>query len=807
MQSPTATLHCPNPSCHAPNPEGNQFCQKCGTWIPKHYLWPVGNELNAQPGQLIADRYLHKGNGILVDTNPGLLPEMTEEIPDFIESYLKLFVHQLHVPLVYGLISPKAGGQSRDIWLLERGPIKPLPNAIQLRPSIERQWGSADPAVQLGWLWQMARLWQPLAEVGVAATLLQPELLRVEGSLVRLLELAPDRSGLSLAQLGTVWGAWVDRTSTPLKEFLDRLCAQLRDRRVQSAEQLIILLERGLRVIDTTRSRQVYIATASDRGPSRSGNEDACYPESGTIQTVKTDGLAIVCDGVGGHEGGDVASHMAISTVQAQLQSLLDDSDELTSDAIARELEHAAYEANTSIGARNNSEHRQGRQRMGTTLVMGLTHGHEIYLTHVGDSRAYLITRTGCYQLTLDDDVASREVRLGYALYRDALQQVASGSLVQALGMGPSTTLHPTIERFVLGEDCAFLLCSDGLSDYDRVEQHWEEEILPLLHGKTTPGEVVGRLVEIANTENGHDNVTVALVSVRVTPKPGTRVSVKSLCDLLESLPPLPSMVPETSTTLSGDDTATLEETADLSYTDNLAPTDEEAATTLAPPPKSSAGTKLLLVSFSFLVTLGIAAALAYQFVDPIRQQVDGLLGRQTPPSVPIPEETIEPAPVAEEEPVVETLGTNALIRTQKAIVLQPYTEKLEDPGTDSKNPEQLEVPARSLLQVANRQEIAGEIWLQFQVCQTSALPSETGDRTPPASTDSPEVEPAAKNDANETATPTLKPEWILQKDLEAAGFEAIDTALAPEGMGRCQSPTPTSEEEKEDAAISNPVE
>ncbi len=93
---------------------------------------------------------------------------------------------------------------------------------------------------------------------------------------------------------------------------------------------------------------------------------------------------------------------------------------------------------------------------MGTTLVMALAHIHELYVAHVGDSRAYWITRTGCYQVTLDDDVACREVRLGYSLYRDALEQVAAGALIQALGITSSNTLHPTVQRFPVDEDCVF---------------------------------------------------------------------------------------------------------------------------------------------------------------------------------------------------------------------------------------------------------------------------------------------------------------------------------------------------------------
>ncbi|MFM8003468.1 MAG: PP2C family protein-serine/threonine phosphatase, partial [Dolichospermum sp.] len=175
-------------------------------------------------------------------------------------------------------------------------------------------------------------------------------------------------------------------------------------------------------------------------------------------------------------------------------------------------LEQAVATANDKISDQNDREHRQGRQRMGTTVVMALHKGHEMYITHVGDSRAYWITRHNCHQVTLDDDVASREVRLGYALYREALQHSGSGSLIQALGMSKSSSLHPTSQRFIIDEDAVFLVTSDGLSDFDRVEECWETEILPLLSGKTSIENVGKRLIEVANKRNGHDNVTIALV-------------------------------------------------------------------------------------------------------------------------------------------------------------------------------------------------------------------------------------------------------------------------------------------------------
>jgi protein phosphatase len=149
-------------------------------------------------------------------------------------------------------------------------------------------------------------------------------------------------------------------------------------------------------------------------------------------------------------------------------------------------------------------------------MVMSLIYGHEAYIAHIGDSRVYRITRTGCHQMTLDDDLATREVRLSGILYREALGLPSSGSLFQALGMNSSTALHPNIRRTILDEECIFLLCSDGVSDRDRVEQYWQSEFLPVLEGKVDLTTACQRTINLANSRNGHDNATVALVHCQV---------------------------------------------------------------------------------------------------------------------------------------------------------------------------------------------------------------------------------------------------------------------------------------------------
>lgn len=521
MENDAATLYCPN--CQAVNPLTNKFCQQCSTPLPQRYLWVVGDVSGVgSPGELLADRYLIINPSVVLDTTPGLPPQAPElDNTQAIRPYLRLIPYRLNIPQIYGIVHLPPGYSPSELLLLENPPLifDGAEQKISLCSRLTDAWHNATSMRQLNWLWQIAQLWQPLKSEGVVSSLLDPDLLRVEGSLVQLLELRFDPATTpELAQLGEFWQQLVSSAKPAIAEFVEQISNLLIAGEINSPELLIAVLDQGLRDLGQTQNPSIHIITKTDTGPRRERNEDACYPSSGTLLSKPpNNALAIVCDGIGGHEGGNVASNLAIETIQQQVQQLTRlPADHVDPAMVLADLEKAVAIANDKISQRNDSEHRQGRKRMGTTLVMAIPLGHEMYITHVGDSRAYWITRQGCYQVTLDDDVASREVRLGYAIYREAVQQSGAGSLVQALGMSPSSSLHPTAQRFICDEDTVFLLTSDGLSDFDRVEEYWEKEILPILnHGKNLT-DVANRLIEIANTKNGHDNVTIALVHYQV---------------------------------------------------------------------------------------------------------------------------------------------------------------------------------------------------------------------------------------------------------------------------------------------------
>src|SRR5919199_4170125 len=107
MENPAATLYCSNTRCQAPNPQSNKFCQQCRTPLLRRYLWALGQRIEAyKAGEVLADRYMLVGQHILLDTKPGMSPETPQEIPQGIAPYLRLSPYGLHIPQVYGRLTP-----------------------------------------------------------------------------------------------------------------------------------------------------------------------------------------------------------------------------------------------------------------------------------------------------------------------------------------------------------------------------------------------------------------------------------------------------------------------------------------------------------------------------------------------------------------------------------------------------------------------------------------------------------------------------------------------------------------------------
>ncbi|NCS04362.1 MAG: serine/threonine-protein phosphatase [Microcystis aeruginosa G13-11] len=644
------TLQCQNLTCLSPNALTNRFCEKCGTPLVKRYLWMMGDWVRTyyHVGELIDNRYLVKQPQIVLDTKPAQAPQASDEPPSWISLYLKLLPFHLHIPQVYGYIPSPDERLNMDIWLLEYGiiPLDETGELIypELLPTLAEVWSQASDLRQIHWLWQMAKLWHPLQKKAVVSSLLNPSLTRVNNQLLQLLELSKDEATApNLRDLGALWAGLMPTAAANIQDFLASLTQELESGDLDRLESLIAILDYALQHYGGGQERSYEIFTCTDTGQLREHNEDACYPPTNQAITLAhgQNPLAIVCDGIGGQEGGEIAAQLAIETLPREINRSPTTDIEVYPESHSLVLEQAIRVTNDLISQRNDQESRQDRQRMGTTLVMAFAQAQEMYAAHVGDSRIYWITAHSCHQVTVDDDLASREVKLGYLLYRDAIQYPNAGALVQALGMSSATNLHPTVQRLIIDQDCVFLLCSDGLSDCDRVEQYWDSEILPLLRGEKTVTAVGESLLQLANQKNGHDNSTIALVYCRVVPKaePVTPLVYDQAKERI-----IPDLYDQdfdySGDTYSGEEVVTAIPTPPPASSSVSSRTSPPALTRVSP-----------LVGGAIAVgVLGLLAAIAWQFLSPHPASNPSI--SPTPVTGPTPTPgTIPPAPVTSPSP------------------------------------------------------------------------------------------------------------------------------------------------------------
>jgi protein phosphatase len=214
----------------------------------------------------------------------------------------------------------------------------------------------------------------------------------------------------------------------------------------------------------------------------------------------------IVADGLGGHLAGEVASRMAIQSlvhlVTSFPQWILLPDESLTNEVLRRAEERwRAIHTILNERARQSSE----LQRMATTLTAAWSLGKELYISHVGDSRAYLFRKGQLHRCTRDHTAAQEMVDQGLLLPEEAQRSPLRRILRQVIG-GEASTMSPDIQHHRLQHGDCLLLCTDGLTDM--VD---EGTIAAVLAGGETSAQICQRLVDLALEGGGKDNVTVAV--------------------------------------------------------------------------------------------------------------------------------------------------------------------------------------------------------------------------------------------------------------------------------------------------------
>jgi serine/threonine protein phosphatase PrpC len=243
------------------------------------------------------------------------------------------------------------------------------------------------------------------------------------------------------------------------------------------------------------------VAGFTDQGKARSNNEDAICVDAEL-------GLIIVADGMGGHQAGEVASGMAVSTIPEHFRQMsrTGSAGEVTENHFSigtNRLGYCLKVANQTIF--ETAKRSPQDQGMGTTCTAALIEDDRVGIAHVGDSRCYLIRQGEMELLTNDHSLVMEQIRSGLISKDDEIARSAQNILTRSLGTAEEVEVdvdeHPLFPGDVL------LLCSDGLG-----KELSDDKILQVVNEAPDPADLAKRLIQLANTAGGRDNITVAAV-------------------------------------------------------------------------------------------------------------------------------------------------------------------------------------------------------------------------------------------------------------------------------------------------------
>ena len=241
----------------------------------------------------------------------------------------------------------------------------------------------------------------------------------------------------------------------------------------------------------------------TDPGLVRDNNEDS-------VALDPDHQVAVLADGMGGYNAGEVASAMATTFVKTELgRWIAEGGSEASAREVRRAMEICIDNANRSIfNAANSNPLYAG---MGTTLVMGVFQGTRTLIGHVGDSRCYRLRQGSLVQLTRDHSLLQEQIDAGLISPEQAQYATHKNLVTRALGVEDTVLLE--VSEYRAEEGDIYLLCSDGLTD-----MMTDERIAAILVTAGTLEEKSRALVDAANDSGGRDNISVILAQARSKP-------------------------------------------------------------------------------------------------------------------------------------------------------------------------------------------------------------------------------------------------------------------------------------------------
>ena len=244
-----------------------------------------------------------------------------------------------------------------------------------------------------------------------------------------------------------------------------------------------------------------WVGGACDRGLRHSRNEDAM-----ALWAQQSSAVLVVCDGVSSSIDPDAAAITAADTVRSFLVDVVSDlADASADEVLATAFVEATRAANEAVIAITDPE---STNAASATLAVAVVHGDRVYFANLGDSRIYLLSETRQELLSLDDSMAQAFIAEGMSR-TEAESLPRAHAITKWLGRD-AIDIEPRVGSVQVSEPAWVLVCSDGLWNYaSEPAQLWAR--LSAIEDASSPATIAEGLVSWANTQGGHDNITVAL--------------------------------------------------------------------------------------------------------------------------------------------------------------------------------------------------------------------------------------------------------------------------------------------------------
>lgn len=239
----------------------------------------------------------------------------------------------------------------------------------------------------------------------------------------------------------------------------------------------------------------------TDKGVSRKHNQDTFYFQNIDKNTC----FALVCDGMGGTKAGHIASQMTREIIKKRINNDFDMS--LDFNGIKTLILSAINQANYEVFEKSKSS--LDFEGMGTTLAFVLVKEYVAFIAHIGDSRIYSLNKNGICKLTNDHSMVQMLYDKGEITFEEMKNHPQKNIITRAIGVEKNIEIDykEIVFEFGMNLDSKILLCSDGL--YNVIS---DEKILEVIN--TTPIEnVCDKLIDLANSQGGPDNITVTIVA------------------------------------------------------------------------------------------------------------------------------------------------------------------------------------------------------------------------------------------------------------------------------------------------------